>query len=170
MFKHVVYSASLLLILIAVGGCAALERLLVDDMPPPAVSTPVGVVMPTSTPPQVLLQPDTTSTAVGGEIVIQIDVIALGLPVYTISLSPGAMISVPYSGDSPTVQTPEPAAAPFRIVSSAEEIASGTLRLLAVQPGDATLTIFVTGEGGLPAGPFYWTSVQPDPLVLTALA
>jgi hypothetical protein len=128
---------------------------------------------PTPAPPssQIVLTTDTTAVRVGEIITVQMQVMNLGMPLYTISLTPGESLRVLYSGDSAEVVAT--AAAPvFEIVSTVEEIQAGQIRLRAIAPGEALLSVYVSGEAsarqpGTDHYVFYWSNASSS-IELTA--
>lgn len=152
----------LIIVLIALltAGCDRWLALL----PEPVTPTPT----PASAAPQIIVQADAQSITVGETVTVRFQALALGIPHFTFTLEPGLSLMVRHGSGDRIVLTPEPADAPFVIESSNESLASGLLTLRAVSPGTATLTISASGEGGLPGGPFYWTSVTSEPITLEA--
>jgi hypothetical protein len=140
--------------LLCLAGCdAGAFAGLLQPTPSPTPSSPAS---------QIILTPDTTTAQVGEVITVHMRVINLGIPQYTITLTPGASLRVLYTGNSSEVLATADAPV-FEIISDVAEIQSGTIRLRAVAPGDAELNVSATGEaaGREPnsgVGFFYWSN------------
>lgn len=130
---------------------------------------PVAVTPTPAAGPRIQVEVEPPVVTVGETVTVHFQALALGIPQFTFTLEPGVSLMVRHGSGDRVVLTPEPADAPFVIESSNESLASGLLTLRAVRPGTATLTIAASGEGGLPGGPFFWTSVNSEPLRLEAL-
>jgi len=164
----------LLLLLVLTGACSLFQLAAPDISPTPTIESPTApppdaLAVTPNTPPSILLTADRESVMVGDVITVQARTINLGMPQYTFSLNPGVTITVPYGNSGTPSVSPTQPNAPFEIISTAEELASGLIRLRAVSAGNATLTASASGEARSPEGAFYWSHGASNPLTLIVI-
>lgn len=155
--------AACLLSLVLTGCNFDAFAALLNPTPTPFISLPVS---------QIILTPEEATVPVGEIITVNVQVINLGMPQYTITLTPGASLRVLYTGNSSEVLATAEAPV-FDIISDVAEIQGGQIRLRAVAPGQATLMVSATGEaaGRDPnsGAAFYSWASAGDVISLTAI-
>lgn len=162
---------SLLMLMIFVSGCGIFfenwmtaRQGIIDYDPMTPTPTPTLIIEQVPYSLEITVEPE--HPRVGDVITLNYRVINMGIPVYTITLTPGGALRMYYGAAQPTITAPLENS--LVEVLDLSTLAHGELQMRAVAAGTLNVQIYVSGEvqqtaynaQGTPMYAFYFTGVS----------